>query len=271
MNSIALDLGFIQIYWYSIIIFTAIFISGTLIIKESYKHNILDDFVVNMLFWGVILAVVGARIYYVLFNLPYYKNNIIDIVKIWEGGLAIHGAIIVGALWIIIYTTRYKLNALKMLDIVGVNLLLGQAIGRWGNFFNQEAHGYEVSRNFLERLYIPNFIIEGMNIYGKYYHPTFLYESIWTVAGFIFLILYRRNKYLKIGQLTAIYLMWYSIGRFFIEIFRTDSLMIGDFRVAQIMSVILFMVGLIIFILGKKGSRLTNLYHERESKDEIKF
>jgi len=271
MNSIALDLGFIQIYWYSIMLFIALFIGGALAMSEGRKYNIVDDFIVNMLFWGIPLAVIGARLYYVLFNLPYYQSNLIDIFKVWEGGLAIHGAIIVGSLWIMFYSSRYKVNSLRMLDIASISLLLGQSIGRWGNFFNKEAHGYEVSKSFLEKLYIPNFIVEGMNIYGKYHHPTFLYESLWAFVGFIVLIIYRRSKYLKLGELTAIYLMWYSVGRFFIEMFRTDSLMWNDFRVAQIMSIIFFIIGLIVLIMRKKRSRFSSLYHERDSKDEIKF
>ncbi|MGI6324953.1 MAG: prolipoprotein diacylglyceryl transferase [Bacilli bacterium] len=271
MNGVALDLGIIQIHWYSVFLFLALLIGGTLAINEGRKYNIVDDFIINLIFWGVPIGAIGARLYYVLFNYQYYQDNPIDILKIWEGGLAIHGALIAGTLWVIVYTIRYKVNTFRMLDIAVVSMLLGQAVGRWGNFFNQEAHGYEVSRSFLEKLYIPGYIIEGMNIYGKYYHPTFLYESLWSFVGFIFLIIYRHYKYLKIGELTGIYLMWYSVGRFFIEYLRTDSLMWHDFRVAQIASVILFIIGLIIVIVKKRGSRFDNLYHGKELKDEIKF
>ncbi len=271
MNAIALDLGFIQIYWYSVLIFIALFIGGILAINEGKKHNILDDFIVNLLFWGIPIAVIGARLYYVLFNLSYYQSNPIDIIKVWEGGLAIHGAIIAGVLWVIIYTIRYKVNTFRMLDIVSISLILGQAIGRWGNFFNKEAHGYEVTRTYLANLHLPNFIIEGMNIYGKYYHPTFLYESLWSFIGFIGLILYRNYRYIKIGELTAIYLMWYSVGRFFIEGLRTDSLMWHGYRVAQLVSIILFIIGLIILMIRRRGSRFSNLYHEGDNRHEIQF
>jgi phosphatidylglycerol:prolipoprotein diacylglycerol transferase len=271
MNAIALDLGFIQIYWYSIIIFIALFIGGSFAIYEGKKFNIVEDFMINLLFWGVPIATIGSRLYYVLFNFTYYKNNPIEIMKVWEGGLAIHGAMIAGFIWLVMYTRRYKVNTLRMLDITTVSLLLGQAIGRWGNFFNQEAHGYEVSKAFLERLYIPNFIIEGMNIYGRYYHPTFLYESLWSFLGFLILIIYKRYRYLKIGELTGIYLMWYSLGRFFIETLRTDSLMFYNFRVAQLVSVALFIIGAILFISRRRQSRFANLYNERNSNDEVKF
>ena len=141
-------------------------------------------------------------------------------------------------------------------------LIIAQAIGRWGNFFNQEAHGPEVARSVLEGFkIIPKFVIDGMNIAGTYYHPTFYYESLWCLLGFIILILVRRfYEYLKAGQLTGIYLIWYGIGRFIIEGMRTDSLMIGNFRQAQIISIIMVILGIVIFILKGKGSKLDNQY-----------
>ena len=128
-----------------------------------------------------------------------------------------------------------------------------------------------MSKTFLQNLHIPKFIIDGMNIYGKYYHPTFFYESLWAFIGFIILLLYRNYRYLKIGELTVLYLMWYSLGRFFIETLRTDSLMWGNFRVAQLVSVVLFAIGLIIFIVCRKGARFSNLYNEGNKTNEIKF
>jgi phosphatidylglycerol:prolipoprotein diacylglycerol transferase len=268
MNPVALDLGFIQIYWYSIIILFALFIGGAFVIKEGERFGISEDFFINLMFWGFPFSLLGARLYYVAFNFNYYKANPIEIIKIWEGGLAIHGAIIVGLLWFIYYSKKNKVHTMRLLDISAVGLLIGQSIGRWGNFMNQEAYGGEVTRRFLEGLFLPNFIIEGMHINGAYYHPTFLYESLWTFIGFIILIIYRRYKYLKIGELTGLYFMWYSLGRFFIEAFRTDSLMFYNFRVAQIVSVILFIFGLILFIVKRKGSRFENLYREVDKGDK---
>ena len=147
-----------------------------------------------------------------------------------------------------------------------VPLILAQAIGRWGNFFNSEAHGTAVSYATLEQLHIPGFIIDGMNINGLYYHPTFLYESLWCLLGFIVLLIVRRYKYLKKGMLTCIYIMWYSFGRFFIETLRTDSLMIGAFKQAQILSVVLFIVALGIFMILSRKSRFEDLYNEEQVK-----
>ena len=156
--------------------------------------------------------------------------------------------------------------------MIVVGLIIAQAIGRWGNFFNQEAHGPEVARSVLEGFkIIPKFVIDGMNIAGTYYHPTFYYESLWCLLGFIILILVRRfYEYLKAGQLTGIYLIWYGIGRFFIEALRTDSLMFKTIKTAQIVSIIMIIIGLILFIKGFKGSKFEDRYDDYELED-IKF
>ena len=151
-----------------------------------------------------------------------------------------------------------------------VPLILGQAIGRWGNFFNQEAHGVATTYAKLKDMHIPEFIINNMNIGGIYYTPTFLYESIWCLLGFIVLLIARKFKYLKVGQLTSIYLMWYSIGRFLIEASRTDSLMLGGFKVAQLISVLLFLIGLFAFMILSRRSKFENLYSESNA-DQIRF
>ncbi len=271
MSAIFLDLGILQISYYSLIILFGVFIGGSLVIKEANKFNINKEFIANLIFWLVIIGMLGARLYYVLFNWNYYQSNIIEIFKVWEGGLAIHGGIILGFLFLIIYAAKYKVNLLRLTDILVVGVIIGQAIGRWGNFFNQEAYGKEVTREFLVSLRLPDYIVEGMNILGRYYHPTFLYESLWCLVGFFVLLLIRKYKYLKRGQLTGIYFVWYSFGRFCIEFLRTDSLMIGEFKVAQIISLLLFIIGLILFVEKGKGSRFDNLYVEREQTNEIKF
>lgn len=268
MNNVALDLGFIKIYWYSIMIMIGALVAIFLAKKESKRRNINEAFMINLIFYAFIFGLIGARLYYVLFNLDYFSNNVLEIFKIWNGGLAIHGGIILGTLTIIIYCKKYKVSILKVLDICAVGIIIAQAIGRWGNFFNQEAYGMQTTITSLQNLHIPNFIIQGMNINGTYYQPTFLYESIWNVIGFILLITIRGIcKNLKTGQLTGIYLMWYSAGRFVIEHFRSDSLMFNNFKVAQIVSIILFVIGiLLIFVISKKQK----LYRE-DSKDEIRF
>lgn len=271
MNPVLLDLGFIKIYWYSIMILIGLFIGGSLILKESKRFKIPENYMINLILYTIIFAIIGARLYYVIFNFQEYSNNILSIFKIWEGGLAIHGGIIFGLIAIIFYTKKYKINTMRMLDIIVVGLIIGQAIGRWGNFFNGEAHGGATTLEFLTSLHLPKFIIEGMNIYGVYYHPTFLYESLWCLIGFIVLFFFRKRYYNKIGQTTGLYLVWYGIGRFFIEGMRTDSLMLGTIKMAQLVSALFVVIGIVLIILKGRGSKLINRYNDMENIDEIQF
>ncbi len=261
MNPVLINIGPLEIRWYSVLLLIAFGLGLFLIFKESNKFHIDKDYLFNLIFWTIIFGLLGARIYYVLFNIQEYSSNWLEIFKIWHGGLAIHGGIIVGALTIIIMTKKYNVNIFKITDIFVPSLILGQAIGRWGNFFNGEAHGAATTLENLKSLHIPNFIIEGMNINGVYYQPTFLYESLLCLAGFIIIILLRHFLKLKNGQLTAIYLIIYGLIRFFIESSRTDSLMLGNLKIAQIISILFVLGGIFLFLLRQKK---TDLY-----KDEI--
>jgi phosphatidylglycerol:prolipoprotein diacylglycerol transferase len=214
MNPIAFTIGSVSITWYSIIILVGVIVAWIMIAAESKKFGIKSDFVTNLLFWSILFGILGARLYYVAFKWSYYSNHLSEIYKVWEGGLAIHGGIIAGFITLLAYCKMNKLPLWKLTDIAVPSIILAQAIGRWGNFFNQEAHGPVTTLENLQRLHIPNFVIKGMNIDGIYYHPTFLYESLWCLLGFIVLLLVRKYyKYLKKGQLTCIYLMWYGGGR----------------------------------------------------------
>lgn len=250
-----IDFGFISIHFYSLFIFFAIIVGGQLVIKEAKKHGFSEDFIVNLLFFSIIIGILGARIYFVLFNLDYYSKNPIEIFEFWKGGLAIHGGIIAALAFIIIYLKKKDVNILLILDFIVIGLIIGQAIGRWGNFFNGEAHGPETTLNNLQDMFLPEFIINGMNIGGTYYIPTFFFESLWCVLGFIVLILFRKFKKNKIGMLTGIYLVWYGIGRFAIEAFRTDSLMLFDLRMAQLVSIIMIIIGIVLFIFSLKKNK----------------
>ena len=254
MNRVLLDLGFIKIYWYSITMFLGV-LFGILVAYLEIKRKKIDiKKFEDMAFYAIIFGFIGARIYYVLFNLDYYIANPTEIIMVWHGGLAIHGGIIGAVIAIYIYCKKHVLSFIEMLDICAPALLIGQIIGRWGNFFNSEAHGGIVSRSFLESIHLPNFIIEGMNIGGVYYHPTFLYESLLNLVCFIILILLRRNKKIRLGTITGIYFIWYSIVRFFVESLRTDSLMLGSLRMAQVISIILFIIGIVLIITSRKRS-----------------
>ena len=260
MNRVAINILGLNIYWYSIFVLTGMIIGSLLIFKEAKKQGIDKDVIIDYLFYGLIIGILGARIYYVVFNLDYYLSNPSEILAIWNGGLAIHGGIIATLLFTIIYTKKKNINLLKLTDICVVGLIIGQAIGRWGNFFNGEAFGKVTTLSSLQNMHIPKFIIDGMLIEGSYRQPTFLYESIFCLIGFIILLLVRKYyKKLKVGQLTSIYLIWYGIERLIIEYFRSDSLMIGPLKVAQLVSILFIITGIIILVIKNK-----ELYHNNK-------
>lgn len=252
MNPIMIDFGIFQIYWYSFFLLIAFIIGGTLILKQAKKRNIKEDFIINLFFYTIPIAFIGARLYYVIFNFDYYSVNLIDIFKIWEGGLAIHGGVLFGFLFVWYYTKKHNISLWKITDMLVIGLILGQAIGRWGNFFNGEAHGAVTTLSHLQDLHLPNFIINGMYIDSTYYIPTFLYESIWDFIGFIILYIFYSKRNNKSGQTSGLYLIWYGIGRFIIEGMRTDSLMLGNIRMAQLVSIITLIFGLILIIYSKR-------------------
>lgn len=265
-------IGNFSISTYSVCILVGVLVAEALFLLECKKYEIDLNFATNLIFWTVIFGIIGARVYYVAFNLDYYLSDPIEILKVWNGGLAIHGGILGGLLFILFYTKKYKIRTLKVTDMAVVGVIIAQAIGRWGNFFNGEAHGPETTRAVLESIkLIPKFVIDGMKIDGIYYIPTFYYESLSCIFGFIILLLIRKIfEYLRVGQLTGVYLVWYGMTRFIIESLRTDSLMLGSFKVAQIVSVILFIIGLILIFMYMGKSKFENRYDDYELED-IKF
>ncbi|MBR3230392.1 MAG: prolipoprotein diacylglyceryl transferase [Bacilli bacterium] len=260
MNPI-INLGFISIHLYSICLMIAVIIGYNLIVKESVRHGFDFEEASNMMFYAIIFGIIGARIYYVLFNLDYYLTSPLSVFKVWEGGLAIHGGIIAGFLTILYFCKKKKYNLLLVLDFIVVGLIIAQAIGRWGNFFNGEAHGPITTLSYLKSLYLPRFIIKGMYIDGNYYIPTFLYESLWCLLGFIIMYLVRNKKFVKVGYITSFYFIWYGIERFFVESLRTDSLMFLNLKVAQLVSLFMIIIGIFIFVYCFKKS---NIYKEEK-------
>lgn len=256
MNPIFLKIGNIAIYWYSIILLVAFTIGCLLIFKEAKKQDIPRSKIEDFIFYTIPICLIGARLYYVIFEFEYYKNYPMDIFKVWEGGLAIHGGIIAGFLCLVYFTKKNKINILKMLDILVVSLIIGQIIGRWGNFMNGEAYGPVTSLKFLNSIHLPKFIIDGMYIEGAYHHPTFLYESLWNLIGLIVMLIIRNTKINKLGILTSFYFIWYGIGRFLIEMLRTDSLMFLNIKVAQFISIIFILIGIIVLIYSLKKDKI---------------
>lgn len=235
-------LGF-KIYYYSICILLGVISSSILLIRNSKRLNVSKDKMFDIIFYTLIFGIIGARVYYVLFNIDYYKDNIVEMFYIWNGGLAIHGGIIGGFLFLYYYTKNNNIDFIKLLDLVSVVLLLGQAVGRWGNFFNKEAYGSVVSIGFLKR-FIPDFIINRMYINNNYHHPTFLYESFLCFIGFIILYILYKKKMLSDGKYVGLYLIYYGIVRIFIEILRVDSLMFLNIKFAIVVSLCFIIVGI---------------------------
>ncbi|HEG9816014.1 TPA: prolipoprotein diacylglyceryl transferase [Staphylococcus aureus] len=247
IDPVAFNLGALSVRWYGIIIAVGILLGYFVAQRALVKAGLHKDTLVDIIFYSALFGFIAARIYFVIFQWPYYAENPSEIIKIWHGGIAIHGGLIGGFIAGVIVCKVKNLNPFQIGDIVAPSIILAQGIGRWGNFMNHEAHGGPVSRAFLEQLHLPNFIIENMYINGQYYHPTFLYESIWDVAGFIILVNIR--KHLKLGETFFLYLTWYSIGRFFIEGLRTDSLMLtSNIRVAQLVSILLILISISLIV-----------------------
>lgn len=225
LNPVAFSIGSLSVHWYGLILGTAALVGLLLAIWEGKRFGIPQDFFMDLLLLGVPSAIIAARIYYVAFKWDYYQYHLGEIVAIWEGGIAIYGALIGAVICAFFYVRHKGYNFWRIVDVCAPSLLAGQMIGRWGNFVNQEAYGGPVSESFLrETLHLPDFIVNQMNVNGIFHHPTFLYESIWNLVGILLLFVLRRRTFVRAGEIFMSYLIWYSFGRFFIEMLRTDSL-----------------------------------------------
>ncbi|EFM09579.1 prolipoprotein diacylglyceryl transferase [Paenibacillus curdlanolyticus YK9] len=283
LNPIAFNLGPITVHWYGVILGLAALAGLALVVREGKRFGISPDFFMDLLLFGVPSAVIVARIYFVAFKWEDYKGDLLSVFYIWEGGIAIYGALI-GAFACGIIYSRYKgYSFLRIADICAPGLIIGQLIGRWGNFVNQEAYGGPVQESFLRNdLHLPSWIVNQMNVEGVFHHPTFLYESLWNVVGLAILLVLRRQKFLIAGELLGFYFMWYALGRFYIEGLRTDSLAFsgpswlasfmnglwspmkslgfqagylngleGNVRISQLISVALLLITLIIIVVRR--------------------
>ena len=267
INPVAFHLGPIPVNWYGIIIGVGIVVAYLLAQKESVRRGFHEEFIADLLIWAVPISILSARIYYVAMKWDFYSQNPGRIIEIWNGGIAIHGALIGAFITAYIFTKKRKVSFLQLADIAAPSILIGQIIGRWGNFMNQEAYGGPVTREFLEGLFLPNWLIEQMYIKedGNYVHPTFLYESLWNLVGFITLLFARKWNWRR-GEMFFFYLIWYSFGRFFIEGLRTDSLyLIGDLRSAQVVSIIGIAVGIIALVYRRMKVKPVVRYLDQDS------
>ncbi len=241
MNPVAFELFGIEVRWYGILISAGVLIGTILAFREARRVDFDEETLIDLLLYAIPFSVLGARLYYVAFSWEYYKNNLKEILNFRGGGMAIHGAIFTGTIVAILFARKRKVDFWTIGDITFPSLILGQAIGRWGNYINQEAYG------------TPTNLPWGIIIDGQKVHPTFLYESIWDFIVFIYLIWYRKNKSKVSGETLLCYFILYSAGRFFIEGLRTDSLMLGPLRIAQVVSVI--SIVLAIYILKKRRKK----------------
>ncbi|KKE79652.1 prolipoprotein diacylglyceryl transferase [Oceanobacillus caeni] len=258
LNRVFIEIGPLTIYWYGVIIAVGAGLGLWLAMKEADRLGLNKELLIDFIVYAVPIAIICARIYYVTFewseryaNGPFWK-----VFAIWEGGIAIHGAIIGGVLTAIVFSRARKIPFWQLADIVAPSLILAQAIGRWGNFMNQEAHGGPLPDGSIIYDIVPDFIINQMTINGVTYHPTFLYESLWNILIFVLLIILRRYNPLR-GEVFLTYVIGYSIGRYFIEGMRTDSLyVIGEWRTAQIVSVIAIVTAILLIIYRRKTTTI---------------
>ncbi|MBI3630345.1 MAG: prolipoprotein diacylglyceryl transferase [Candidatus Rokubacteria bacterium] len=234
-GAIAFQVGPLTIRWYGILMAAAILVGFWLADREAKREGINPDKLLNAGQWAVIAGLIGARLYEVVFNWDYYGRHLSKIPAVWEGGLAIHGGLILGILVGLWVGRREGLPILRCLDVVAPSLAIGQAIGRWGNFFNEEAFGTPTSLPW--KLYVSAQNRPLPFASSEYFHPTFLYESLWDLGVFVALIALRRRLVGRSGAVFFVYIGLYSVGRFLIESIRLDSFWLGPFRVPQLASV----------------------------------
>lgn len=249
INSVAFNIGAKPIYWYALIILTGFVLAILFCCHSAKKRNINTENIVDIALYGLIFGLIGARAYYVLFDLKSFIDNPLDIFKIWEGGLAIYGALIGAVISTFIMCKKRKLNFLEIADICAPGLFIGQIIGRFGNFVNAEVYGYETSSLF------------GMSINGAApVHPLFLYESLWNLLGLIIMLIFR-NKKKTHGQVICFYAFWYGLGRIFLEGMRQPKYILyiidGVLGVSQLVSAILIIASAAFFMVlsGKQKNR----------------
>lgn len=249
VKKIAFSLFGRDIAWYGVIIMFGVILSVLYVLNRAKYEKIKSDDILDFAIFIIPIAVIGARAYYVLTRLNEY-HSFYEMIAIWEGGLAIYGAIIAGALTALVICKIKKIKILKMFDMLSPAVMIGQIIGRWGNFMNAEAYG--TTTDIFIRMGIRSEFMEA----PMYVHPTFLYESMWNLLGFILINAYYKKKKYD-GEIFLMYISWYGIGRFFIEGLRTDSLYVGQFRISQVIGIVSFVVGSIclVYMYFKKARK----------------
>ncbi len=261
MDRVAFSIGSFDIYWYAVIITAGLILAVGFCMWQARRFDLTVDNVLDVLLWGLPIAVICARAYYVLFKLDQY-DSFAEMVNIRDGGLAIYGGVIGAFITGFVYCKIKKANMLALFDLGSFGFLIGQAVGRWGNFVNAEAFGEVTDLPW------------GMTINGNGpYHPTFLYESLWNVLGFILLLVFAKKLLKYHGEVSFLYFAWYGLGRFFIEGLRTDSLYLGPIRISQLLAAVFFVFGITFFVLSRKGIiiKLQDRILDRSAKKQAKY
>lgn len=264
-----LEIGGLRVTWYAIIILTGAMLGYYLTLRQVRKWGYKDELFENFFLMMLPIAIIGARIYYVIFEWQQYSSDPISILYIWNGGLAIHGGLIAAVIFGLWYFHKHQIDGLRVADAAFPNVMLAQAIGRWGNFMNQEAYGQVVSGDFFKGW--PSFIKDNMYIDGYYRQPTFLFESIGNIVGFLLItFVYKKYGRKKRGDLAWAYITWYGMVRFIVEGMRTDSLMLGPIKVAQLISILGVLFG-ICGLLGVFDKLFKNIWPFKKQKPAIIF
>lgn len=254
-SRVAFELFGKPVYWYGVIILCGILAAFAHAMWRAGREGVSRDDLLDLTIFTVLFGVLGARLYYVATTWGNY-DSFLDVIAIWNGGLAIYGGIIAGALTIYVVCRIKKINPLKVMDMVAPGVMLAQAIGRWGNFCNGEAFGEVVSAESWLYPFRMGLISEFTGKIMQYYHPTFLYESLWNLIGFTCITAFYKRKAFN-GQILLSYLTWYGFGRMFIEGLRTDSLYVGSLRISQVVGFVCFLVGgallIACLLLQRKG------------------
>jgi phosphatidylglycerol:prolipoprotein diacylglycerol transferase len=248
-----LKIGPLSIRWYGVLIMAGVVLGLVLAGREAKRQGVGTEVIYDLFFYMLISAIVGARLYYVIFSWDLYRGNVGEVFAFWHGGLAIHGAVLGGVVAGLVYTRLKGVSFWLVADICAPSLILGQAIGRWGNFFNQEAFGRPTQLPwaiFIDEAHRPLHYMQH-----THFHPTFLYESLWNFCILLFLLWVRRKRGIIRGDVFLVYLLLYSLGRFWIEGLRMDSLMFAGLRVAQIASLFLILLASITLIGRHRGRR----------------
>ena len=266
---VILSIGSITITWYAFLMLAGALIAYYLSIKTLKKWGYQTDIFEDFFYYMFPIGIIGARIYYVIFEWEMYAANPMRIFYIWEGGLAIHGGIIAATLFGLWYFRNKAVDGMRIMDAIFPNILIAQAIGRWGNFINQEAYGRIVSEEYYH--YFPSFIKDQMYIGGSYREPTFLFESLANLLGWVIIrFLYQKYGRRKRGDLIYAYLSWYGAVRFWIESMRSDALMLGELKMAQVVSLIGVAIG-ILGILGVFDKLFARIWPFRREKPAVLF